>query len=168
MQRILDWRNSAVIQKRRTGCIPTGYEFLLRMANISGINYNSFQDEFDLNMKNMNGNFNSVATAIKNVYPSINIKINTYNKGAGQEKLNKILEIFNLNQPVLASVNQHELTGGDDCHIMPVIGIWNDSLLLLESYSPNSMAILFDFPFTKFIEIHQRYPGGDDIAYLQI
>jgi hypothetical protein len=44
-----DWQGCIVKQKRReTGCIPTGYEMILRAAGINHVTFDTFQDEFDL------------------------------------------------------------------------------------------------------------------------
>jgi len=49
-----DWGKYVISQRRpRTGCIPTGYEILIRAAGIPGIDMNTFQDDFDLD-KNKN------------------------------------------------------------------------------------------------------------------
>ena len=44
-----NWQKFAVHQRRQaTGCIPTSYEIILRAAGIQGIDFNSFQDDFDI------------------------------------------------------------------------------------------------------------------------
>jgi hypothetical protein len=44
-----DWQKYAVPQRYPlTGCIPTGYEIILRARGIDGIDYTTFQERFDL------------------------------------------------------------------------------------------------------------------------
>ena len=44
-----EWEKYAVPQRRQlSGCIPTGYEMLLRAAEVPDIDFDTFQDEFDL------------------------------------------------------------------------------------------------------------------------
>jgi hypothetical protein len=68
-----DWQKHAVNQRRpATGCIPTTYEMMLRAANVAGIDFASFQDDFDLD-KNGGAPKNhlvSVGKAVQAKYPS--------------------------------------------------------------------------------------------------
>ena len=51
-----DWEKYAVHQRKPdTGCIPTGYEMLLRAAGIAGIDFQTFQEEFDLDLRRAQG-----------------------------------------------------------------------------------------------------------------
>ena len=66
-----NWQQHVVKQKRnQTGCIPTGYEVVLRASGYKGVNFETFQDEFDLD-KNLKpgeqpqNNFETVAEAIQ-------------------------------------------------------------------------------------------------------
>lgn len=46
-----NWQNFAVHQRRsRSGCIPTGYEMILRAAAADGVDFAKFQDDFDLDI----------------------------------------------------------------------------------------------------------------------
>jgi hypothetical protein len=72
-----DWRRFAIPQRRgMTGCIPTGYEMILRAAGAQGIDFDTFQDDFDLE-KDLPltapriNDFGSVAEAVRKKYPSV-------------------------------------------------------------------------------------------------
>ena len=73
-----DWKRFAVRQRHAaSGCIPTGYEILLRAAGVEGIDLDSFQDDFDLDLAPgmpPRNNFESVADAVRAKYPSISFK----------------------------------------------------------------------------------------------
>jgi len=170
LQKILAWKNSPTTQKEpNTGCIPTGYEFLLKMAGIQNVNYGSFQDDFDLN-KRLNdpsaANFRSVADEIKNKYPFIHFEINSFGKNEGQKKVDKIIELIENNQPVLISINITSFSDKQGWHIMPVIGIIDDKIRLIKNIDDNGNPDLVEILFSKIVEIHEAYPGGKDIAYL--
>ena len=170
VRKILDWERSATIQKNPdTGCIPTGYEFLLKMARTEKIDFDSFQEDFDL-IKKFNdsnaANFSSVAYEIKKVYPFINISILSYEKNEGQKKLNKIIELIDQGQPVLISLCINEFSDQKGWHIMPVIGVMDDELWLLTGNRTNGISEQFHINFSKFVYIHENYPGGNDIAFL--
>ena len=88
-----DWQRYAVTQRRgMTGCIPTGYEIILRAAGAQGIDFDSFQDDFDLekdlppDAPRVN-HFGSVANAVKAKYPSVVFSHRSFAKGEGLQKL---------------------------------------------------------------------------------
>jgi hypothetical protein len=170
MNKILDWRDSATIQKEpKSGCIPTGYEFLIKMGRIENVVHNTFQDDFDLNKRfndSSAANFRSVAEEIKRVYPFINIEIESFDKKEGQKKVAKIKELIEKDEPVLISLNINEFTGKMGWHIMPVIGISDNRFRLLKSYVDFGKPNLIWITFSNIIKIHENYPGGEDIAYL--
>ena len=59
-----DWKRFAVFQRRPlSGCIPTGYETLLRAANIEGIDLDSLQDDFYLDQRIAEGQLSSAGSA---------------------------------------------------------------------------------------------------------
>ena len=75
MTELPDWNRYLVIQRDpNLGCISTGYEWMLRVAGIQGIDLDSFQDDFNLEAKGLGGNnFNSIAKAVAITYPNIRI-----------------------------------------------------------------------------------------------
>jgi len=72
MTQLLDWSKTRIPQRHESGCIPTGYEWLIRYLKIQGVNLETFQEDFDLGQDN---SFDSVSAKIRNVYPTINIKV---------------------------------------------------------------------------------------------
>ena len=72
------WRRFAVHQRRaHSGWFPTCYEMLLRAAGVEGIDYRTFQDEFDLDINlgrdqtQPPNNSVSVAQAVNEKYPHV-------------------------------------------------------------------------------------------------
>jgi hypothetical protein len=88
-----NWQQHVVKQKRSaTGCIPTGYEVILRAAGCNHVDFNSFQDEFDLDKELKPGDdphndFESVARAINAKYPDICFKHRGFLRDEGEKKL---------------------------------------------------------------------------------
>jgi hypothetical protein len=168
---LINWEQSAVQQCRpKTGCIPTGYEMLLRAAGATGINFATFQDDFDLD-KDLNegelvrNNFVSVATAVQKVYPKIKFRHVQFEQLQGMDKLNAIEEQIGAGRFVLISIALIPF-GGNGWHIMPVVNITDDKLMLLKGIkdcNPETCLISKD----DFIMIHNTYHGGNDIAYLE-
>ena len=52
MPTLANWNSFTVTQRHETGCIPTGYEWLIRYLNIQGVNLSIFQESFDLGQAN--------------------------------------------------------------------------------------------------------------------
>lgn len=99
-----DWKRFAVRQRHAaSGCIPTGYEILLRAAGVEGIDLDSFQDDFDLDLAPgmpPRNNFESVADAVRAKYPSISFKRRLQD---GTEELAFVEARIAQRQPVLVS-----------------------------------------------------------------
>lgn len=73
MPELPNWADLVVIQRRKkSGCVPTGYEWLIRYLKIQKVNLETFQENFDLGKKY--NSFESVSSKIKAVYPFINFE----------------------------------------------------------------------------------------------
>ncbi len=115
MTQLLDWSNTVVVQRHESGCVPTGYEWLIRYLKIQGVNLEIFQEDFDFGQNN---GFESVSAKIRSVYPTINIKVESYSKGI--DKVNRIKSLLEEQKPCLISL---ALGNGRGWHIMPVVRI---------------------------------------------
>lgn len=171
-----NWQKHIVKQKRpATGCIPTGYEVILRAANTKGIDFDTFQDEFDLDKDLQPGqqpqnNFDSVAQAIQEKYPHIKFQHVGFQKGEGQKKLALVEKLIQQQLPVLVSLARALLPapyGGGGWHIMPVVDAANDTLTLLWCIDAQDKPHTITLRKNDFVAIHEKCIGGDDIAYLE-
>jgi hypothetical protein len=154
-----------------TGCIPTGYEMILRAAGAQGIDFNSFQDDFDLD-KDLppdapHGNhFGSVADAVKATYPSVVFAHRSFAKGEGGKKLAFIEQQVTAGRLVLISLALVPF-GLGGWHIMPVVDAEDDKLVLLWSVTVGGQATLMTLPKAELLRIHDNFPGGDEVAFLE-
>ena len=166
------WQRSAVHQRRpRSGCIPTGYEMILRSVGAQGIDLSTFQDDFDLDQRLRAGgtprnNFESVAAEVRKKYPSVCFRREGFDKTKGDEKLKFVEERLAKKQPVLVSI-ANEPFGGNGWHIMPVVDATEDKLILLKHVDANGTPETCELPKAEFVRIHNQYNGGDDVAYLK-
>jgi hypothetical protein len=168
-----DWKRYAVRQRRAlSGCVPTGYEILLRAAGVEGIDLDSFQDDFDLDQDLVMGmqprnNFESVADAVRAKYPRLNFRRLGFKTGS--EKLAFVEARIAQQQPVLVSLSLAGVqAGGGGWHIMPVVDASDDDLTLLNRILPDGRREVLRVPKSEFVRIHDTYPGGDDVAYLEV
>src|SRR6266508_615373 len=134
-----DWKHYAVSQRNRlTGCIPTGYEILLRAAHARGIDFNTFQEDFDVESKRLGeNNFKTVAEAIQIRYPQASIEVAVFSSGA--EKLRFLEEQLSQKRPVIVSI---ALGPSGGWHIMPVVDADSDTLRLLWETLPRGQGYM--------------------------
>lgn len=164
------WKKYAVCQKRpESGCIPTGYEMLLRAAEVETIDFDSFQDEFDLDKNIKQGeipknNFVSVANMIRIKYPFVLINIRTF--PSGEEKLKFIEDCLSNHRLVLISLSLTPFRHSG-WHIMPVVDADQENLLLLNGVDENGKPDLKNIRKVDIVYIHNNFPGGNDVAYLE-
>ena len=164
-----DWKNFVVTQKRlQTGCIPTAYEILLRAAGTHGINFATFQDDFDLDQNGgaPRNNFDSVAQEVRKKYPSVNFTNEPFLKGDGNKKLARVEEFLAERRPVIVSLANAPY-GGRGWHIMVVVDATATDLILLEYVDQQGTPHTKSISKADFVYIHDNFSGGDEIAYLQ-
>jgi hypothetical protein len=167
------WQEFAVPQKRPgSGCIPTGYEFILRAAGAKGIDWSRFQDEFDLDRERRGtepsrNNFKAVASAVAARYPHVSFQVAEFASGRGCEKLQFIEQHVSRREPILISLALAPF-GQDGCwHIMPVVDMDESGLVLLHSMQPNGQPNTMQLAKAELVRIHDEFDGGNDVAYLE-
>ncbi len=96
----------------------------MRAAGIRGIDFRSFQDEFDLG--GGDNSFYSVAAAVEKKYPQVHIAIQHFRSGA--DKLRFLEERLAKKQPTLINLAMAAQGGS---HIMPVVAATKDDLIVL-------------------------------------
>jgi hypothetical protein len=166
-----NWKDFIVTQKRTlSGCIPTGYEMLLRVVGFEGVDYDSFQDDFDLdkditeNTTSQNS-FKSVAELINHKYPFVHIEVKVFPKGQGREKLYFVEDSLRKHRLVLISLNMNPF-GQNGWHIMPVVDIDETKLTMVYYAESDDQIHLLLLSKDEFVQIHEQFDGGDDVAYL--
>jgi hypothetical protein len=104
-----DWQKHAVHQKRRdSGCIPTGFEMILRAAGRTDIDFETFQDDFDLDKDRKptdapKNSFGSVAAEIEKVHEDVHFRMKVFPKGQGEAKVRFIEKHVQTKRPILVS-----------------------------------------------------------------
>ena len=172
MPELPEWRAFAVEQRRpASGCIPTGYEMLVRAARITDVDLSAFQDDFDLDKNPRPGdmprnNFESVAAAVRAKYPHIQFRRLAFPQGRGADKLAFIESCLTSTRPVLVSLSLHGAGLGRGWHIMLAIGDTENEVLLLNKMLPDGKGEVVYVPKSDLVRIHDQFPGGDDVAFL--
>jgi len=167
-----DWQKFAVPQKRPgSGCIPTGYEIILRAAGAKGIDWSTFQDEFDLDREQRDwepsrNNFKTVASAVAARYPHVSFQVVEFATGRGHEKLQFIEQHVSRREPLLISLALSPF-GQGGWHIMPVVDMDESGLVLLHSMQPGGQIRIMKLPKAELVRIHDEFDGGNDVAYLE-
>lgn len=159
MPELLNWNKIVVPQRNCTGCVPTGYEWLIRYLGIQGVNLATFQDEFDLGQNN---SFFSIAAKIGNKYPTINIQTRVFPKGKGIEKVSHIKSLIAKQMPCLISLALGREQGW---HIMPVVLI--DDLIIEMIHDGNKgVNCIWKIPIEDIVWRHDNLQGGNDISWI--
>jgi len=167
-----DWQKFVVHQRRsRTGCIPTGYEMLLRAAGITSVNYARFQDDFDLDV-NLGrartvprNNFISVAAAVRLKYPFLHFEQKSFAKG--KDKVAFIDDCLSRQRPILLSLTQLRSGRPSGWHIMPIVDARPEACLLLRFVRKDGTPVTEWINKSTIAEIHDKYEGGKEIAFLK-
>lgn len=167
-----NWQKYAVHQRRSgTGCIPTAYEMILRYVGVEDVDFDSFQDDFDLDKDNSDGddsknNFISVAHAVNNKYPHVCFDHPTFPKADGAKKLELIESKLKSKKPVVVSIPNEAIGSNNGWHIMLVVDDTGDELTLLVKVATDGKPTTRNLPKDELVRIHKEYEGGDDVAYL--
>lgn len=157
MTQLLDWSKTIVPQRHESGCVPTGYEWLIRYLKIQGVNLGTFQEDFDLGQNNR---FDSVSAKIRSVYPTINIKLQSFTKGI--DKVNHVKSLLEEQKPCLISL---ALGNGLGWHIMPVVRI--DETIQLIHHTDAEGNYTWVFPVAEIVWRHDYLQGGNDVSWIE-
>ena len=162
MAELSNWRNVLVIQRNRTGCIPTGFEWLIRYLGITNVSLATFQDDFDLERRHIGeNNFDSVADAVMSRYP--HLSINSREFDSGQTKIEFIRDLIARDVPCVMSLT---LSPSGGWHIVPVVSIDDQRIKII--YVVNRYGYQsHDYPIAELVYRHNNWSGGKDIAWVQ-
>lgn len=165
MPELPNWNLHVVVQRDPDlGCIPTGLEWMLRVVRFSGIDFDRFQDEFNLQAKGIaENNFESIANAVQIKYP--NVKIEHKDFGDGKEKVEFITKLVQKGEPCLLSL---ALQPNGSWHIMPIIYIDNNLVRTIWSAKPDGTLTICEYGLDDIINRHDNWAGGKDIAWLDL
>jgi len=157
------WKDLVVPQKNKvTGCIPASYEWMIKYVGTNGIDFETFQEKFDLKERN---SFKNVAAEINEAYPSINIKIKDDFK-RGQEKIEFVRRLLSRDIPCLISIKktvEEDLQG--NYHILRVVSINDQKLSVIWDADDSNM--VKEFTLDDVISRHNNFEGGKDVAWIQ-
>lgn len=113
--KLAGWEKSAVRQRNlATGCIPTGFEYLLRSAGVEGVDYAKFQEEFDLG--NAVNDYATVAAAVIGKYPQVRFALSAFKKS--EEATRFVEESIDQGRPIVIAIRYN----AGSSHIVPVLG----------------------------------------------
>jgi hypothetical protein len=157
MAQLLNWSKTVVPQRHESGCIPTGYEWLIRYLKIQGVNLETFQEDFDLRQDN---SLDSVSEKIRRVYPTINIKVQSFTRGL--DKVKCIKSLLEEQKPCLISL---ALGNGQGWHIMPVVSI-DETIIVLIHHADANGHYTWSFSVAEIVWRHDYLQGGNDISWI--
>jgi hypothetical protein len=163
MPELLNWNKALPVQRDPVlGCIPTGYEWMLRVGDFLEINLDRFQDEFNLQAAGIaENNFDTIAQAVQNKYPVVKIVHKDFQNGI--EKVEFIKHLVENGIPCLLSLT---LNPNGSWHIMPIIYIDDRVVRTIWSVETNGQVNLCEYTLEDIINRHTNWAGGKDLAWL--
>lgn len=174
MVELSHWQDVIVPQRNDTGCIPTGYEWIIRYLNIEGVNLETFQEDFDLDLERRSppyeNSFESVRNRIMRRYPQINVRIESFQHGVN--KVRAMIRLVERDTPCLLSLALHGLRTLDNrlieraWHIMPVVLIDDQRMNVIHHANERGNQVL-ELRTTQVIWRHNNIEGGKDISWIE-
>jgi len=172
MFELLHWKDIVVPQRHPTGCIPTGYEWIIRYLDVRGIELETFQDDFDL--QRVGGGMNTfvtVAEKIKSRYPFVDIRVESFDQGF--EKLRAMRRLIARDVPCLISLALHGFRTHEGqtiergWHIMPVVYIGDQKMRMIHKGTETKNQML-QLTIETVIQRHDDLEGGKDISWVEM
>jgi hypothetical protein len=158
MPELQNWDNVVVPQRHITGCIPTGFEWLIRYLRIQAVNPQTFQEDFDLGNNN---SFNSVAGRIRERYSNIDVQSKSFDQGI--EKIRKIQSLIEEQKPCLISLALGHDSGW---HIMLIVRVSNGRIDMIHSANTGGNHT-WGFSVEEIKWRHDNLSGGKDISWIE-
>jgi hypothetical protein len=167
------WQDIVVPQRNDTGCIPTGYEWIIRYLNIEDVELTTFQEDFDLDLGRKHppyqNNFESVGNSITLRYPQINIEREVFQQGL--EKIRATRSLLERDIPCLLSFALHGLRTLDNriieraWHIMPVV-FMDDHRIKMIHHANERANYVMELPTSVIIWRHNNLEGGKEVSWV--
>jgi hypothetical protein len=165
------WKNVIVPQRHETGCVPTGYEWLIRYLGIEGVELDTFQEDFDLQRAHQGMNsFVPVADKIRSRYPFINIHTKCFDHGL--EKVEAMKNLIEGDIPCLISLALSGFRTSEGrviergWHIMPVVCIDDRRITMIHKVTENRNTP-WELLITTIVSRHNDLEGGKDISWIE-
>ena len=146
-----------------TGCVPSGIEWMARYKGALDLAaYEGFQERFDLTRHGGTNDFESVAAAVRLVFPQVRLR-RVPDFHSADDKLNAIREALEKQQPVLMSLAQPHPAGWCNYHVVPVVEVDSESVTVLWMDSDTIEGQRKRFAISEVQRLHASYPGGKDL-----
>ena len=165
MTELTKWKDALVLQKdHRLGAIAAGFEWMIRFNKIKDVNFETFQDDFNLQVNGEGKNdLLFTAEAVKKIYPHISIKCQSFS--TGKEKVAFIKELVSKNVPSMLSLTLSSKSNVS--HEMPVTFYDENYVRLVwrvgDTKNPDMLRIAYDDILIR----HRDWAGGKEIAWLE-
>ncbi len=160
MVELSQWQGIIVPQRHETGCIPTGYEWMIKYLGIKGVNLKTFQEDFDLKFRCEGDNsFVPVAARVKGRYPHVDIKIKDFSNG--EEKVAFMKQLIKDDIPCVMSIAKPS----GDWHIVPVVSIDDTKVKVIWVANTFGNQVC-EYPIAEIVFRHNNWCGGKDIAWI--
>jgi hypothetical protein len=167
MAELSHWKDVIVVQRNlQTGCIPTGYEWMIKYLGIEKVDFCGFQDEFDF-LRRVTNSFETIKNGIgfqgiEGRYPHIMIKIKN-DFANGLEKVSYIRGLIEKDIPCLISIAPTP-QGRWHC---PVV-VYVDDIKMRVIWSANETGNqVCEFTTRDIASRHDNWCSGKDSSWIE-
>ncbi|MFN6196558.1 MAG: hypothetical protein ACK5BN_22365, partial [Planctomycetota bacterium] len=118
-----------VLQRQpSTGCVPSAIEWMARFKGaLDPSAYEGFQERFDLTLQGGTNDFESVAAAVRLVFPQVRVR-RIPEVHSADDKLQAIRDFLEKQHPVVMSLAVPRPGGGAAYHVVPVVEVDSESV----------------------------------------
>ena len=164
MSELTEWQKALVVQKdRKLGAIPAGFEWMIKLNGIEGVDFETFQDSFNLQSKgDVQNTFGSVAEAVEGDYSHIKIKHKDFYNC--REKLDLIKDLIDRNVPCMMKFAIS--SKNNTAHEMPVV-IYDENYMrfvwqVVDAKKPDMLRVAYN----DIIDRHYEWEEAREVAWL--
>ena len=130
--------------------------------------FSSFQEDFDLKRAGKgDNNFKAVAAAVMEKYGGFVLLWESFGKGEGIKKVERIVELVHAGTPCLLSLPVDRGDGSFAVHIVPVVEA-GASIAVVASVKNRADPVTKSFTREELAEKHdQQHPNCNDIMWIE-
>ena len=166
MVELIEWQKSLVVQKDpRQGSIAAGFEWMIKFNNITGVNLETFQNDFNLKAGEGGNNFQTVSEAVKEKYPHINIKHQSFKHDKAMDKVKLVKKLVSENVPSMLSLTLSSKKSIS--HEMPVTFYDENYIRFVWRVGDKNNPDMLRIGYDDILIRHRDWDGGKEVAWLE-
>ena len=141
--------------------IPAGYKWMLKYSETIGVDFDCFEDEFNLEAAGGVNNFDTIADAVHERYQHVEIHRRKFEDGVS--KLEFVEKLIEQNFPCMLSLSGS--LKGNSHHTVPVVSMDPEKVKVIWTGTPSGDQVIRKIDRQDIVNRHDEWPGGEDVAW---